>query len=91
MAALKAGSSSDYGGSMTELIEQAMAEEWAAAYPGQPMPAQSRDRIIMFAAIAKGVLRYLHQHRADIGTTAVIASSTTEHSHTLAFDVVEDS
>jgi hypothetical protein len=76
---------------MTELIEQAMAEEWAAAYPGKPMPEVSRDRIIMFAAIAKGVLRYLHQQRVQIGTTDPISSvAVPNHTHTLVFDVVED-
>jgi hypothetical protein len=76
--------------SMTALIEQAMQEEWLAVYD-KPLPDNGkRDRLVMFAAIAKGVLRYLHRNRDSIGTDAVVANTVDPHSHTLQFDVTED-
>ncbi len=92
MATLEAGTALNPGDdSMTALIEQAMQEEWAAAYPGKSLPDAGRqDRLVMFAAIAKGVLRYLHRHQDSIGTTAVTATTIDPHSHALQFDVAED-
>ena len=84
--ALKAGSASDVGGSMTELMESAMQEEWAALHGSQALPP-SEDRMIMFAAIAKGVLRYLDQHKVEIATTAVAVGSEGPHTHTLVFQL----
>jgi hypothetical protein len=92
MGTLKAGTALYWDpDSMTALIENAMQEEWNAAYPDKPLPDSGRqDRLVMFAAVAKGVLRYLHQHQDSIGTTAVTATTTDPHDHTLQFDVAED-
>jgi hypothetical protein len=76
--------------SMTALIEDAMQEEWLAVYGKQLPPSGKQDRLVMFAAIAKGVLRYLHRNQDAIGTDAVVANTIDAHSHTLQFDVAED-
>ncbi len=80
-------------GSLTDLIEQAMREEWFAAR-GAPLPTDgpgAQDRRILFAAVAKGVLRYLHAHRADLITsTAIDDGSGLNHRHTADFGL-EDS
>lgn len=86
--ALKAGSFDDLADTMAGAIDAAMEEEWQLA-KDQPLPAGlgQEDRRILFAAVAKGVLRYLHAHRADLVTDVV--SSTGGHSHQMAFDLQE--
>jgi hypothetical protein len=90
--ALQAGSfDSDNDGSMAALIELAMREEWFAAR-GEPLPTSGpgvKDRKILFAAVAKGVLRYLYAHRDDLITTLEINEGTGNHRHESAFDLVE--
>ena len=75
-------------GSMTAFIEQAMQEEWLAAR-GEPLPADGPgaiDRRVLFAAVAKGVLRYLHEHRADLLTSLSIDDGTgLNHRHKADF------
>lgn len=75
-------------GSMTAFIEQAMQEEWLAAR-GEPLPADGPgaiDRRMLFAAVAKGVLRYLHEHRADLLTSLSIDDGTgLNHRHKADF------
>ena len=46
------------------------------------------DRRLMFVAIARGVLLYLHNHRDDIATTEDQAGGivNSEHVHQLEFD-----
>ena len=53
-----------------------------------PNNAQSReDRRLLFVAIARGTLKYLHDHRRDIETTEERANGGgTEHDHQLEFD-----
>lgn len=85
MASHKAGSWDDMGDSMAEMIENAMQDEWGLAYPGQSLPGVL-DRQVMFVAIAKGVLRYLHRHQRSIGTTK---DDGDEHAHHLNFDLEE--
>jgi hypothetical protein len=86
---LKAGSVTDFSDSMAAAIEAAMQEEWEIAR-GTPMPSGpgDTDRKVMFAAVAKGVLRYLYTHRTDLVTNSV-ASGTSAHSHEMAFDLRE--
>jgi hypothetical protein len=91
--ALQAGThASRDDGSMTDYIEQAMREEWLAAR-GQPLPADgpgAQDRRILFAAVAKGVLRYLYVHRADLLTSTTIDDGGgPNHRHDADFDLVE--
>lgn len=89
---LRAGThASDGDGSMTDLIELAMREEWKAAR-GEVLPTSGpgvMDRHILFAAVAKGVLRYLHAHRDDLITTLQIDEGIGNHRHEQAFDLVE--
>jgi hypothetical protein len=91
MAQLKAGSVTDIADSMTAMIEQAMHEEWARAYPDDSLPGElgRKDRLVLFAAVAKGVLRYLHKHQLFIATTRVHDQSA-GHVHQLAFDLIEN-
>lgn len=88
-SALKAGSFDDLADTMTGAIDAAMREEWRDA-KNQDLPAGlgEEDRRILFAAIAKGVLRYLHAHRDDL-VTQVVADNPGGHSHRLAFDLRE--
>jgi hypothetical protein len=93
MEKLKAGSVIDIADSMTEMIELAMHEEWARVYPKDSLPDElgRQDRLVLFAAVAKGVLRYLYKHRASIETTPFRfeGEGFFEHKHELDFDLVE--
>ena len=82
---LTAGTAGNLGDSMAAEIEAAMEEEWQAAY-GAPLPGGvgELDRKILFAAVAKGVLRYLYAHRDDL-VTDVVTGTTGGHQHKLAF------
>lgn len=74
---------------MTAYIEAAMQEEWQAAR-GEALPrVGAEDRRILFAAVAKGVLRYLHAHRDDLITSREILEGVGHHRHDAAFDLVE--
>ena len=86
-ADLRTGSFDDLAGSLAGAIDDAMQEEWQAA-KGEALPGGpgEQDRHILFAAIAKGVLRYLHAHRADLETTKVKDTSS-GHRHHLDFGV----
>jgi hypothetical protein len=86
---LKAGSLSSFGNSMAAAMEAAMREEWQAAR-GSPLPGGvgEVDRKMFFAAVAKGVLRYLYQHRDDF-ITGSVAHTTGHHRHGMDFDLVE--
>jgi hypothetical protein len=90
MATLKAGSIDDLADSMAAAIDDAFGEEWGLANPDGPPLADEgrRDRQVLFAAVAKGVLRYLYQHQLFIDTT-VVRDQPGGHSHRLAFDLVE--
>jgi hypothetical protein len=89
---LRSGShASDDDGTLTAYIEAAMREEWQAAR-GEVLPADgpgAEDRKILFAAVAKGVLRYLYDHRADLVSTLAIPEGVSDHRHDAAFDLVE--
>jgi len=71
MAKLKAGTVNDFANSMAAEMEAAMKSEWQAvkntALPGG---AGEEDRKILFVAVARGVLKYLTDHRNDIQTSA---------------------
>jgi hypothetical protein len=92
MTTLKAGSAFDLGDSMTDMIEKAMQEEWGLAYPEDSLPGDRgrTDRLVLFAAVAKGVLRYLHKHQLSIETTNPhVGGEVANHRHQLSFDLVE--
>ncbi len=84
---LRTGTYNDLDDTLAGAIDAAMPEEWQAA-KGQPLPGGpgEQDRHILFAAIAKGVLRYLHDHRGDLQTTQVKDTSS-GHRHELDFDI----
>ena len=90
MAKLKAGRVDDTGGfsdSMAKAIEDAMKDEWQRV-KDEPLPAPlgEEDRRILFVAIARGVLNYLHAHRVDLGTNTALVD-VNNHSHHLEFDI----
>jgi hypothetical protein len=88
-AKLKAGTFEDLADSLAGAIEAAMKAQWQAAKQ-QPLPEGpgDLDRHILFAAIAQGVLGYLHAHQADLLTT--VAKDTADgHAHQLSFDLEE--
>ena len=78
-------------GDMAAMIEAAMQEEWQRANNGEPLPTAQggQDRLVMFTALAKGVLRYLHENRMNIGTTVTRDQPPPGHSHTLEFGLDE--
>lgn len=78
-------------GTLTAYLERAMREEWRDAR-GEELPSSgpgAEDRRILFAAVAKGVLRYLYDHRADLITTREILDGTANHRHEADFDLAE--
>ena len=89
---LRAGSHDSIDdGSMTAAINAAMREEWRAAR-GQDLDDDgpgAEDRRILFAAVAKGVLRYLYAHREELVTTLQHSEGLADHRHDAAFDLVE--
>lgn len=67
--AIKPGSLASFGNSMASEIEaQLNATLLADGLPGLPMgnTQDVRDRRRLFVAIARGVVKYLKQHEADI-------------------------
>jgi hypothetical protein len=87
MGQLKPGSVNDMTDSMAQMISDFMETEWQAAYPGDTLPnLGKRDREILFVAIAKGVLGYLHQNLESLETT-VMHDTDHGHEHHLLFDL----
>ena len=84
---LTAGTARNLGDSMAAAIDAAMHEEWKLAY-GTDLPggAGELDRKILFAAVAKGVLRYLYAHRADL-VTDIVHDTVDGHDHRMAFEL----
>lgn len=57
--AIKAGTVTDFAGSMAEAMEEAMEQEYLAV-KGEPLSAQGQeDRRLLLVAIAQGVVRHL--------------------------------
>lgn len=64
--ALKAGSVSDFGGSLAEAMENEMKAEWLAV-KGVALPDQGRDdRRLLLVSIARGLFVYLKAHEDDV-------------------------
>jgi hypothetical protein len=90
MPQLKPGSVDDMANSMAQMIEDAMNSEWSRAYPGGSLSDQGkRDREVLFAAIAQGVLGYLQQNLASLETDVVHETDISGHKHHLNFDLAE--
>lgn len=81
------GAYDDLEGTLAGAIDDAMKSQWRAA-KGEDLPGGpgEQDRHILFAAIAQGVLNFLHDHRADLGTNKVHDASG-GHRHHLEFDI----
>jgi hypothetical protein len=90
MAKLKAGTVRNL---QTDTLAGAMDAEFVALWGSlkdTALPTDVRaveDRRMMFVAIARGMLAYLHDHRNDIETTEESTGvSGSEHDHQLEFD-----
>lgn len=85
MAALKAGTVYDFENSLAAEIEAAMQSEWLTVKGTElPSPVGEQDRRILFVAIARGVLKFLTDHRLEVPTTA----APDGHTHTIEWDYV---
>lgn len=87
---LKAGTVDDLGSSLARFMDDAMKTEWQIVR-GEALPddAGAKDRQILFAAIAQGLLRFLAQHKLDLVTTDEDGSGggLGTHHHAMAFTV----
>jgi hypothetical protein len=87
---LKAGTVDNFASSLAAYIDQAMHNEWQAV-KGVPLPDSDpgvKDRQILFAAIAQGVMKFLADHGGDLITTDDSGDGgITTHHHTMAFTV----
>ncbi|MFN3324547.1 MAG: hypothetical protein ACK5AZ_13705 [Bryobacteraceae bacterium] len=84
MAKLKAGRVSNFENSLAAEIEAAMKAEWQAV-KGTPLPGGpgEEDRKILFVAVARGLLKFLKDRRADIQTSA---NDGVNHRHIVEWD-----
>ena len=83
MSKLKAGRVSDFEDSLAAEMEAAMQSEWTAVKLQNLSSAGAEDRKILWVAIARGLLKFLKDHRTDIETTAASADS---HQHSVEWD-----
>ena len=88
MADLKAGHWNDLADSLTGAIDAAFDSEWSLARPGDVLGDAGRDdRRVLFAAVARGVLAFLHGHKDEIWTDS--PGGTLDHTHTLDLTVAD--
>jgi hypothetical protein len=86
MADLKAGHWNDLANSLTGAIDAAFESEWSVARPGDALGSTGRDdRRVLFAAVARGVLAYLRDHKDETWTDS--PGGTLGHSHKLDLTV----
>jgi hypothetical protein len=85
MTQLRAGTSADFSNSLAAEMEAAMKVEWQNV-KGSPLPggAGEEDRRILFVAVARGLLKFLEDHKHDTLTTA--SSGGANHTHTMEWD-----
>lgn len=92
MVKLKAGTVSNLEtDSLAGRMDAEFVSLWASLKDEESsLPDDERaieDRRLLFVAIARGILDYLHTHRGDIATTEEPAGGIgTEHDHQLEFD-----
>jgi hypothetical protein len=90
MAQLKAGTVSGLrADTLAGRIDAEFVALWTSLkdIPLSNEAAAVEDRRLMFVAVARGILRYLHDHRTDIETTdETTGGSGTTHDHSLDFD-----
>jgi hypothetical protein len=83
---LKAGHWNDLANSLTGAIDAAFDAEWGSARPGDALGTVGRnDRRVLFAAVARGVLAYLHAHKDEIWSDS--PGGTLDHDHKLNLTV----
>jgi len=59
---LKPGRVSSFSNSMAEAIDEAFKEEWQIEIGTPLLEAGTRERKVLFAAIARGVVKHFEQH-----------------------------
>jgi hypothetical protein len=65
MGQIKAGTTTDFGDSMTAAMEQAFEKEWQAV-KGSLLPSSNReDMRLLFVAIAQGIVKHLKDNAGD--------------------------
>lgn len=74
---IKAGTVSDFTGSMAQAMEEAMKKEYQAI-KGEPLPDMGvEDRRMLFAAIAQGVVRHLKDNVDAFDVSTILHPSST--------------
>lgn len=91
MAKLQAGNLPDLQiDSLGGRMDDEFRALWSQYKPDITLPNDATaklDRQLMFLAIARGMLRYLEDHKGDIETTEEEAGGNgTEHDHEIEFD-----
>jgi hypothetical protein len=65
---LKAGTNTDpfgFADSMADAMAQAFKEEWPYVMGDAPIPETSKEMKLLFAAVARGVVKHLQAHASD--------------------------
>jgi hypothetical protein len=69
---------------LTDAIDEAFREEYARDHPNPLPEAGSQDRRLLFAAVARGLLRYLETHEDEIFKTLTLRiQGGDEHTYTV--------
>jgi hypothetical protein len=77
---LKAGTNfnpSAFANSMAEAMAQAFREEWPFVMGDAPVPQTSQEMKLLFAAVARGVVRHLQEHANDFKVTVTHTGTNT--------------
>lgn len=53
---------------LVEAIQTAFSQEWQSAKGAPPPDAGTEDRRLLFAAVARGLLKYLDDHQDEVLT-----------------------
>jgi hypothetical protein len=69
---------------LTTEIDKAFEKEWKKANTGELPSAGADDRRMLFAAVAKGVLKYLSDHQGEFVSSLTLTPSEATDSTTYA-------
>lgn len=75
---LKAGTNlglSGFADSMAEAMVEAFRDEWPYVMQGAPVPDTSDQMKLLFAAVARGVVKHLQEHATDFKVTVTSSGS----------------
>jgi len=75
---LKAGTNlslSGFADSMAEAMAEAFRDEWPYVMHGAPVPDMSDQMKLLFAAVARGVVKHLQEHATDFKVTVTSSGS----------------